>query len=72
MIDTQHRHCNFFVCCRRLLPELCVTECLRCAPEDFWWEAELGLVAAIAVQAGGDVGEVVVALAIVAAAAAVG
>ena len=55
-----------------MLPELGVAECLRCSPEDFWWEAELGLVVAVAVQTGGDVGEVAVALTVVAAAAAVG
>ena len=49
-----------------------IAEGLRGAPEDFWREAELGLVGAEGVEAGGDVGEVVVALAVVAAAAAVG
>ena len=72
MVDTYHRHGDFFVCGWRLLPELRVAECLRCAPEDFGWEAELGLVGAIAIEASGDVGEVVVALTVVAAAAAVG
>ena len=49
-----------------------VWESLRYAPEDFWGEVELCLVVAEGVEARWDVGEVVEALAIVAAAAAVG
>ena len=42
------------------------------APEDFRWEVQLCLVVAIGVEARWDVGEVVEALTVVAAAAAVG
>ena len=45
---------------------------MRYAPEDFWWEVELCLVVAIRVEVRWDVGEVVEALTVVAAAAAVG
>ena len=53
-------------------PEILGWESLRCAPEDFWGEVELGLVVAEGVEARWDVGEVVEALTVVAAAAAVG
>ena len=72
VVDTQNGHGDFLTRCRRLRPEILVWESLRCAPEDFWWEAELGLVVAIGVEARWDVGEVVGAGAVVAAAAAVG
>ena len=72
MVDTQHGHGDFLTQCRRLRPEILVWESLRCTPEDFWGEVELSLVVAKRVEARWDVGEVVEALTIVAAAAAVG
>ena len=53
-------------------PVSLIRESLRCAPEDFGWEVELFLVVAEGVEARWDVAEVVKALAVVAAAAAVG
>lgn len=72
MVDAQHGHGDLFRRRGDLLPELGVAKRLRCAPQDLWREAELDLVVAVGIEARGDVGEVVVAVAVVAAAAAVG
>ena len=72
MVDAQHGHRDFFFRRWDLLPELRIAKRLRCAPQDLWREAELHLVVAVGIEARGDVGEVIVAVAVVAAAAAVG
>ena len=49
VVDAEHRHCDLLVRRWRLFPESRVAKGLRRAPEDFWREAELGLVGGVGV-----------------------
>ena len=72
MVDAQHVHHNFFSPCWGLLPELAVAERLWCSPERLLRKTKLGLVLAKGIKACGNIGEIVVANAVIAATAAVG
>ena len=49
VVDAEHRHCDLLVRRWRLFPEFRGAKGLRRAPEDFWREAELGLVGGVGV-----------------------